>query len=115
MPDPSSTVGYGLIGAGAFGRFCIEHYQQLDGISPIALTDNHKHVADEAAARFGMQACESVEALLERDDVHLIHIATPPNTHADLAARALRAGKHVLCEKPLAISADDAAVLVALA
>ncbi len=115
MPDQLPTVGYGLIGAGAFGQFCIEQYRQLEGLVPVALADKHGHIAEQAASRFDMDICDSVEAMLGRDDIQLIHIATPPNTHADLAMRALEAGKHVLCEKPLAISADDAEQLVATA
>ncbi len=115
MPERHDTLGYGLIGAGAFGQFCIEQYRQLDSIKPIALVDRDRQTAEQAAARFGMRACGSVDELLARDDVGLVHIATPPNTHADLADRALRAGKHVLCEKPLTMNVNEARRLVALA
>ena len=47
-------------------------------------------------------------ALIERDDIDLIDICTPGNTHAEIATAALEAGKHVLCEKPLANSVEEA-------
>jgi predicted dehydrogenase len=53
--------------------------------------------------------------VLEADDVDLVLVLTPPATHAPLARRALAAGKHVLIEKPLALTTDDAAALVAQA
>ena len=53
--------------------------------------------------------------LLKRDDVHLVDICTPGDTHAEIAIAALEAGKHVLCEKPLANSVEEAAAMVAAA
>ena len=55
-----------------------------------------------------MPVCADVHALAARDDVQIIHIATPPSTHRELAIAALDAGKHVLCEKPLATTLADA-------
>ena len=105
-------VGYGLIGAGAFGRFCVEQYRQLESVEPVALADVNAEVARASAERLGLDACETVDTLLGRDDVDLVHVATPPATHADVVMRALEAGKHVLCEKPLAIRLDDAKRMV---
>ena len=108
----SEPIGYGLIGAGAFGGFCLEHYRLLDTIRPIAVADADPGAAQALAARFGINACETVEALYNRNDLHLIHLATPPMTHADLALRAFNAGKHVLCEKPLATTTGEAQQMV---
>ena len=58
-----------------------------------------------AAAKYGWDSVETDwRALIERDDIDLIDICTPGNTHAEIAIAALEAGKHVLCEKPLANS-----------
>ncbi|BAS07756.1 uncharacterized oxidoreductase y4hM [Arthrobacter sp. Hiyo4] len=65
-----------------------------------------------ARARF---AAATPEALIARDDVDVVHICTPNATHADLARKAIAAGKAVICEKPLATSVDDARELTALA
>ena len=57
----------------------------------------------EAAHRLGWASTETDwRALVERDDVDLVDICTPGDTHAEIAIAALKAGKHVLCEKPLA-------------
>jgi predicted dehydrogenase len=62
-----------------------------------------------AADKLGWESAETDwRRLIERDDIDLIDICTPGNTHAEIAAAALEAGKHVLCEKPLANSVEEA-------
>jgi predicted dehydrogenase len=108
-------VGYALVGAGRFGRFCLQSYAAMEHIAPIALADADPEVARAAAEETHVPAASSIEALLARDDVDLVHIATPPITHAALAFQAIEAGKHVLCEKPLALQLDEADRLLAAA
>lgn len=61
-------------------------------------------------------ACTDAEAAVKRDDVDLVVITSPPRTHAPLTVAALRAGKHVLCEKPMCVDKTErAAVTEALA
>ena len=70
----------------------------------------------EAATRLGWEATEtSWRALIGRDDVDLVDICTPGDTHAEIAIAALAAGKHVLCEKPLANTVEEAEAMVAAA
>ncbi|MDQ3625336.1 MAG: Gfo/Idh/MocA family oxidoreductase, partial [Verrucomicrobiota bacterium] len=80
----------------------------------LALADLDPALARATAGQFQLEACASPEALLARQDIDLVHIATPPFTHHALAWAALEAGKHVLCEKPLATDLDDARAMVAL-
>lgn len=69
-----------------------------------------------AAAKNGWASTETDwRRLIERDDIDLIDICTPGNTHAEIAIAALEAGKHVLCEKPLANSVEEAAKMTAVA
>jgi predicted dehydrogenase len=69
-----------------------------------------------AAARLGWEeAVGDWRALVDRDDIDVIDICTPGDSHAEIAIAALAAGKHVLCEKPLANSVDEAAAMVAAA
>ena len=66
-----------------------------------------------AAQRLGWRATETDwKALIRRDDVELVDICTPGDTHAEIAISALDAGKHVLCEKPLANTVDEARAMV---
>ncbi|HEX4357255.1 MAG TPA: Gfo/Idh/MocA family oxidoreductase [Pseudonocardia sp.] len=69
-----------------------------------------------AADRLGWRSVETDwKALLTRDDVQLVDICTPGDTHVDIAIAALEAGKHVLCEKPLANTVDEARAMTAAA
>ena len=102
-------LGLGLIGCGSFGLFCMETFAHIEGIRPVAAADAHKPAADRFAERFpGVAVHYSAAELIDRDDVGLVHVATPPGTHHALALRAARAGKHVLCEKPLAMTLAQA-------
>ncbi|MEU4098006.1 Gfo/Idh/MocA family oxidoreductase [Streptomyces sp. NPDC026673] len=69
-----------------------------------------------AAARHGWAAAETDwRALVDRDDVHLVDVCTPGDSHAEIAIAALEAGKHVLCEKPLANSVAEAEAMASAA
>ena len=69
--------------------------------------------AAAAAARLGAErSFDSPEALVESGDVDVVHICTPNHLHLQLAEAALRSGKHVICEKPLAVDVEGAELLV---
>ena len=110
-----NRLRYGLIGCGKFGRFCLEEYARLEELECTAVADANAPLAEETAERQGVGFSESPEALIARTDIDIVHIATPPGTHAELASAALNAGKHVLCEKPLALTMEDADRLADLA
>src|SRR5215213_941244 len=70
----------------------------------------------DAADRLGWESVEtSWEALVQRADIDLVDVCSPGNTHAEIAIAALEAGKHVLCEKPLANSVEEAEAMTAAA
>src|SRR5688500_17567215 len=71
---------------------------------------------DEAADRLGWdEGATSWQDVVARDDVDLVDVCTPGDTHAEIAIAALEAGKHVLCEKPLANSVEEAEAMAAAA
>ncbi len=111
----SESLRYGLIGCGGFGRFCLEAYRQMPGLTCVAVADSDHGLARRTADAAGIDCCDSPESLLARADIDLVHLATPPFTHAALATAALEAGKHVLCEKPLALILADAERMIELA
>jgi predicted dehydrogenase len=82
--------------------------------SMTVLSGRSRQRVDAAAAELGWNHAESDwKHLLDRDDVHIIDICTPGDTHAEIAIAALAAGKHVLCEKPLANSVAEAEAMTA--
>jgi predicted dehydrogenase len=89
---------------------------RLAGAEIVGISGSDPTRARAAAAALGVaRVFESSEALATDPDVDVVHICTPNHLHADLARRAIEAGKHVVCEKPLATSAAAAAELVDLA
>jgi predicted dehydrogenase len=67
------------------------------------------------AERFGLADVQRAEVLFAMRDVHLVYIATPPFLHYEQTRAALRGSKHVIVEKPLAVTMDQADAIVALA
>jgi predicted dehydrogenase len=108
-------IGLGIIGAGGFGLYALQHFAQIPGIRLVAMAGTHRAAAQATARRFGIPDIEDVDKLLGRDDVDLVYIATPPFLHHPQALAALAAGKHVICEKPLAMTVEQADEMIAVA
>jgi predicted dehydrogenase len=111
----SDITRIGVIGCGGFGLFALQHFLQIPGTRLVAMAGTHRPAAHAAAARYGVEDISDVDALCARDDVDLIYISTPPFLHYDQAMTALRNGKHVICEKPLATDMAQAREMADLA
>jgi predicted dehydrogenase/nucleoside-diphosphate-sugar epimerase len=96
-----------MVGAGHISEFHVAAVEALPGVELVGLTDLDSARAEEAAAGYGTRAFESLEALVEAG-VDVIHVLTPPSAHAQVALEALDRGCHVLIEKPIAESVEDA-------
>jgi predicted dehydrogenase len=108
-------VRLAVIGCGGFGLFALQQFAQVPGVKLVGMAGTHRQAAYAAAQRFGIPDIEDVEKLVKRDDVDLVYIATPPFLHYPQAVMALEAGKHVICEKPLALTVAQADEMIALA
>jgi len=118
VPDrmsDKSCFGLGLVGCGSFGLFCLKAFSEMPEVRIAAVADASADAAAAAARKFAGADHVRAKELIARDDVDIVHIATPPSAHRDLALAALRAGKHVLCEKPLALNISDAHEVLAAA
>src|SRR6476660_8016387 len=105
----------GVIGCGGFGLFALQHFTQVPGVKLVGMAGTHRPAALAAAARFGIENVDEIGELLRRDDVDVVYIATPPFLHYPQALAALEAGKHVIVEKPLALTVSQADELVGVA
>jgi len=108
-------IRLGLMGCGAFGRFCLGCFAAMEEVRIEAVSRARRPEARELAARLGARVHAEHRLLLADPAVELVHVATPPNTHGELAVAAAEAGKHVLCEKPLALDLAAADAVVAAA
>ncbi len=111
----TGEIRVGVIGCGGFGLFMLQHLAQIPGVRLTSMADTHHEAAIAAAKRFGIPKISSVQELLGHDSVDLIYIATPPFLHHPRAMQALAAGKHVICEKPLAMSLKQTDEMIAAA
>jgi predicted dehydrogenase len=110
----SQSLRYALIGCGGFGRFCLSQYLRMDGLECAGVADVNAEAAARAAGDFGVTAWASVDELVRAAEVDVIHLATPPWTHGATGLAALNAGKHLLVEKPLAITREAADEMVSV-
>jgi predicted dehydrogenase len=97
---PDAKLGVGLLGCGAFGRFCLHEFAAMPGLRAAAVADTIPEAARKTGQEFAVPVCADIHALAARDDVQIIHIATPPSTHRELAIAALDAGKHASRKPP---------------
>jgi predicted dehydrogenase len=110
------TVNVAVIGAGAIGVEHIATLQQHPAARVMAIADISADRGHEAARKFGVPGVASdYRTLLARVDIDAVTIALPNYLHAAVALDALRAGKHVMIDKPMATNARDAAQLAAAA
>src|SRR5437899_3364034 len=103
-----------LAGTGFIGPVHVEALRRL-GRAVRGVSGSSPGRAREAAARLGVVAYDSFDALLADPAVEVVHLATPNRLHFEECKQALAAGKHVVCEKPLAMSSAETAELVSLA
>lgn len=108
---PPRAVGLAVIGAGRFARFAAQHFHTLEQVKLCAVADVDAAAARQAAEALGVKAM-AVDAALRQPEVTMAYIATPPWTHRELTQQALDAGRHVLCEKPLALGLEDAHAVI---
>ncbi|MGA9102604.1 Gfo/Idh/MocA family protein [Aeromicrobium sp.] len=116
-------LGIGLVGYAFMGAAHSQAWRTAPAFFDLPLTPRLRAICgrDEAAAtavakRFGWESVETDwRALLTRDDIDVVDVCTPGNTHAEIAVAALEAGKHVMCEKPLANTVAEAEAMSAAA
>jgi predicted dehydrogenase len=123
MNETRPTVGIGMVGHAFMGATHSQAWRNAPSFFDLPLVPrrvvlggrDRDHVT-AAAARLGWQDVETDwRVLIERGDVGLVDICTPGDTHAEIAIAALAAGKHVLCEKPLANTVEEAEAMTAAA
>jgi predicted dehydrogenase len=108
-------IGLGVIGCGGFGLFALQQFVQVPGVRLVGMAGTARPAALTAARRYGLEDVVEVERLIALPTVSVIYISTPPFLHYPQAKEALTAGKHVICEKPLALTVDEADELIAIA
>ena len=102
----NAKKGIGIIGYGGFGEFIHKAWDEMENAHVVAVCDS-----DPSRNPGGVAFYQSVPDFLMDADVDVVSIATPPSSHKDLAIQAMQAEKHVLIEKPLALTEKDALLI----
>jgi len=119
FPATTSTLGVAVVGYGPFGGMGYLHglaATETEGLALVAAADNSPDRIEAARVDFPeLAGHDSATSLAADDSVDVAVIATPPKFHAELALELLRAGKHVVMEKPMALTRSDADLVIATA
>jgi predicted dehydrogenase len=123
MTDGAPTLGVGMVGYAFMGAVHSQAWRTAGRFFDLpfapamtALCGRDAGAVAAAAARMGWSSTETDwKDMITRNDVHLVDVCTPGDVHAEIAIAALEAGKHVLCEKPLANTVAEAEAMVAAA
>jgi predicted dehydrogenase len=109
-----SVLRFGVLSAAAIGRKVIPGIQRARNCEVVAIASRDPERGREAAQHHGIQTVhDTYEALLADPEVDAVYIPLPNHLHAEWTIAAARAGKHVLCEKPLALTVAEAERMVA--
>jgi UDP-N-acetyl-2-amino-2-deoxyglucuronate dehydrogenase len=107
-----STINFAIVGCGRIAQRHAEHINNTTGCKLLATCDIEVEKANKLADEFEAKAYSSIEELLENNDIDIVSICSPNGLHAHHSILGLKAGKHVLCEKPMAISAYDCGEMI---
>lgn len=111
-----SKVGFAVVGLGAIAQGSVlPAFRHTKQAKLVALVSRDKRKAEKLRRRFKAKSCYAAEEFtncLANPEVEAVYLATPPSEHLSATLAAARAGKHVLCEKPLALNATQSAEML---
>ncbi len=108
-------INAAIVGTGFIGPAHLEALRRIPNVEVIALVEVNQALADEKARILGIPNAYTFDEMLKQSDIDVVHICTPNFLHFAQAKAVLLAGKHVICEKPLAVKIDEAEELVKIA
>lgn len=109
------SVGWGILGTGGIAGRMAAALAEAEGAELVAVCGRELGKAEALAGGSGARAYAELDAFLGDPAVELVYVATPTHLHPEHAIAAVEAGKHVLVEKPMALSIDDAEAMAAAA
>ena len=115
---PGRKVGYAIIGLGRIANIFMHGIQSTTNSQVTALVSGHRDKADRIAAQYGVPSAsiynyDNFDTILHNPAVDAVYVALPNSMHADFTIRAAKAGKHVLCEKPMATTVAECEAMIA--
>jgi len=118
QPTADKTVGFALVGIGSLSmNQILPGFAKCKLARPVALVSGHPEKANQQAAKFGINpkniySYENFDTIKDNPEVDVIYVVLPNGMHAEYTIRAAKAGKHVLCEKPMANTVADCQAMI---
>ena len=105
-------IKVGVIGTGYIGPIHIGTVNRIAGVKVSAVTDVNRNLAEKTAERFDIEKVfDNYKEMINDPEIDVIHNCTPSKYHYEINSAAIKAGKHIIAEKPLAINLKEAAAL----
>ena len=108
-------IGFGLVGCGRISRNHLSSLKKIPDVEIIAVCDADKKRLEECGEKYSCKTYDSYDAFLQDTDINVVSICTPSGLHAQMALQATAEGKHILLEKPMAMSLKEADAIIAAA
>ncbi len=109
------TIRFGIFGAANIAHKFVEAVRLVEGTEVVSVASRSMERAEAFRVKNNLPAADTYESLVQRDDIDVIYIATTQNMHKDNVLLCLNNGKHVICEKAMALTEADAREMFALA
>lgn len=102
------VIRFAVVGVGAVGELHLDSITKARGAELVAICDKNKELLMKQKSKYKVDIYTDFSEMLRREDIDVVNICTPSGMHGELIEQAARAGKHVICEKPLEISVEKA-------
>ncbi|MBC7807810.1 MAG: Gfo/Idh/MocA family oxidoreductase, partial [Akkermansiaceae bacterium] len=107
------TLRIGIVGAGNIGSRHARFWSRVPGADLVAVADTHNGAAENLAGAYpGAMAYADAAELIADPRVQIVHVCVPTHLHKNIAIASANAGKHVLCEKPMALTLSDCDAMI---
>jgi glucose-fructose oxidoreductase len=119
MPqEPGKRLGYAIVGLGQFAlNQIIPSFAESKSSKLVALVSGNRQKAEQVADRYGVDrkniyGYDNFDSIADNDEIDIVYIILPNALHAEYTVRAFKAGKHVLCEKPMAVTVEECETMI---
>jgi UDP-N-acetylglucosamine 3-dehydrogenase len=106
------TVNTAVIGVGSMGKHHARIYNELKNSKLVAISDLNEEIGKEVAKRFSCNFYKDYREMLKKEGIDAVSVVVPTNAHRDVAVECIRAGKHVLVEKPISNTIESAEEII---
>lgn len=106
--EEKKNLRFGIVGCGMIANIHAQALRSLEGVILAGVADARKESAEAFAEKYGIAVYENYESMLADGEIDAVCVCTPSGFHAENTLAALRAGKHVAVEKPIAMTAEEA-------